>query len=163
MLRALAFVAVIGLSSPAAAQSEASTVADAAGLGVLTGLTTASTVWLVAVPWMGFWHDAPTPSDWRSWLSALLTGAAAGITTAFAAPRNDEAVYWQAMTLSISFGVELPFMIARLFMGNCLEICHKLMLAMPLFAGLAASFLVGQLVDAELGTPMMTAPLMVAF
>lgn len=167
MLRTLVLVLTLGACSIASAQVEATQDEHRAYLGVLTGVTAASSVWVTTIPWRGFWHDSPSPSDWRSWVSALAVGAAAGITTAFASPQAYDAVFVQAMVLSMSFVVEVPVLMVRALMSlgadACNEVCHKLLVALPLFVGLTASFIAGQVYDAELGPPSMTAPLVIAF
>ena len=165
--RSIALVLVLASSADARAQVvEASRDEDRVGLAIFTGVVVTSATWIVTAPWRGFWHEREAPGDWRSWVSALAVGAAAGVSTGFTTPNVRDALLWQAAALGVTCAAEVLALMIRTMAAlaeSCNEICHKLALSMPLFVGLVTSFVLGQVLDAELGPATMTAPLVIAF
>jgi hypothetical protein len=167
-MRALVLVLALStLASPASAQ-EAATDADLAGLAVFTAVVASSATWVTTTPWTGFWRDHPEPMDWRAWVPAILVGAAAGVTTYFTGPRTHEGAIAQALALVGTASAEVIVLMFRAISSfgadRCDQICHKLVVALPLVIGVGLSVLVGQLVDAETGpSPTMSMPLTMEF
>lgn len=151
------------------AQAEPSSEGGRAIIASLSALEVGLATWISATPHGGFWATEMHMEAPEAWLGAIAVAGSTFAVTYLAGPTTGDGIQAQMFSLALGLGATAILGLGRLAVSvgadSCNEVCHKLLLAMPMFVASVFGMAIGAIADAIVGPPVavMTGPLTLRF